>query len=79
MKVDETTVRSPTLGDATNLCVVERGGDAEPAPQVVAGSDVVPGENVEPAEATEQHVLRGRPEVVASRLSSSMPTVSVSC
>lgn len=59
MEVDHACPGAPASGEFVDAFVVELAGDAEKCPQPVLRSDVVARQDVEPAESTQQDVLRG--------------------
>ena len=59
MEVDHSGVRMPAGDQPLHGVVVERRVDVEEAPELVVRADVVAGEDVQPAEAAQQHVFGG--------------------
>ena len=59
MEVDNARVGMPGGHQPLDASVVQRCADPEQAPELVVGADVVSRKDMQPAEAAEQHILRG--------------------
>src|SRR2546425_13069499 len=76
MEIEKPAEWVPSCQDVPDALVITRLPQAEPPLQTLTGTDVIPGEDMNPSQAAEQHVL-GRPAPNAPQLTQSCDRILV--
>jgi hypothetical protein len=76
MEIEQPAEWVPSCQDVPDALVITRLPQAEPPLQTLTGTDVIPGEDMNPSQAAEQHVL-GRPTPNAPQLTQSCDRILV--